>query len=49
MWDFFTNTRFFGGRDKNIEVNSNLHIRPPAPEILLRNFTTAMDPGAGPG
>ena len=47
MWDFFTNTRFFGGRDKNAEINSNLHIRPPAPEILLRNITLGMQLGTG--
>lgn len=49
LWDFFTNTRFFGGFDKNAEINSNLHINSPPTDILLRTFNTAMDPGAGPG
>jgi|GEM_PF-600481 len=47
LWDFFTNTRFFGGMDKNAEINSNLNIMAPAPEVLLRNFQVALDPGAG--
>ena len=50
LWDFFTNTRFFGGVNKNVEINSNLHINSPAPDILLRNFQMGMDlGGGGPG
>lgn len=49
IWDFFTNTRFFGGIDKNAEINSNLHINSPPSDILLRTFNTVMDPGIGPG
>jgi phage tail tube protein FII len=53
VWDFFTNTRMIGGRDKNAEINSNLHINSPAPDILLRSFNVGTgiggDPGAGPG
>jgi phage tail tube protein FII len=49
LWDFFTSTRYFGGRDKNGEINSNLHINAPAPEILLRNFQVGMDVGVVPG
>ena len=49
VWDFFTNSRFFGGANKNAEINSNLHINSPPTDILLRTFNTSMDPGAGPG
>lgn len=49
LWDFFTSTRFFGGKNKNAEINSNLHINAPAPEILLRNFQIAMNPGSTTG
>jgi uncharacterized protein len=54
LWDFFHNTRYFGGIDKNGQINANLHINTAAPDILLRNFQVGMDlggsgPGAGPG
>jgi hypothetical protein len=42
LWDFFTSTRYFGGVDKNAEINSNLHVNSPAPEILLRNFQVGL-------
>jgi phage tail tube protein FII len=42
LWDFFTNTRYFGGVDKNAEINSNLHVNSPAPELLLRNFQVGL-------
>jgi Bacteriophage tail tube protein len=48
FWDYFTNVRRFGGRDKNAEINANLHINSPMAEVLLKAFNTRMDPGAAP-
>lgn len=45
-WDFFTNTRFEGGLNKNQEINDNLHINSPAPEFLLNNFAIPFGGGA---
>ena len=46
LWDFFTNVRKFGGKDKNAEVNANLHITGGTPDIMLKSFTVGMQPGA---
>jgi P2 family phage contractile tail tube protein len=42
-WDFFENIRYVGGQDFNSEINSNLNIAVPAPELLLTNFQIGMD------
>jgi phage tail tube protein FII len=44
-WDFFTNTRIFGGKDFNREINRNLNIAVPAPELLLQNFQLPLQAG----
>ena len=45
-WDYFTNTRFEGGINRNQEINDNLHINSPAPEFLLNNFAIPFGTGA---